>query len=557
MNTSRPAGSQDFLVNFSTQFDDPKIFQNDHIRLLTTMCIEVDSVFSHGILESLNESDWPAIIAKASISPLRYDSARLYYKDAQIVSLIKKYPFWDIQHSSKQEAIKTFIACERQCQNTNNRIWSRKDFTSFSAENGIIYLAQKKIRDILGDTPSVSDLAFEFGPGAAYGVKYNTSALNKLGSTLDVTENCHELAAEMLSTCPGWRPNWDFFQEGPLAQPHLHVVGGDRLSFVPKTALTDRPIAIGPLLNVLIQKALGGQIRSRLKPFNNLNNRQDYHQQQALKGSIDSSICTIDLKSASDTIAYAVVQELLPPAWFELLDKTRSPYYEIDGHSYEYHKFSAMGNGFTFELESLIFFAVAFATCEYHGLDYRTVSVFGDDIIAPNAAFHPLKKVLEVLGFTVNSDKSFCEDGFRESCGGDYFFGIDVRPFYLKDRLTYRTLFLFHNFLVKKGWQFELPRTYRLVRKLLGKAVISYFKTWNELDDGALLDTSVAISSYNSIKSRYKGLRTNQLKEAFGASYILYRLQLSDKQSSNDVDWKTHMTRTSRISHRLYRYVHI
>lgn len=537
-------------------FDDSLVFTGQLTQLLLVLCEEVNSNFSSKIRESLINKDWARLVEECDISPNSYLDAQTYYKDAQIVGLVKKYPFWDIKTSTKHVAMKTFIACEHLCTSTNNRIWSRKDFNSFRAENAILYIAQSKISSILGEIPSLEDLKFEFGPGAAYGVKYNTSALHKLGSTLDVSENCYELAESFLSTCPGWRPNSDFMLVGPYPQPKLNLVVGDRLSFVPKTAKTDRPIAIGPLINVLLQKGIGRCIRQKLKPYVNLNNAQDYHRAAALKASMDGSLCTIDLKNASDTIAYATVQTLLPPEWFELLDACRSQSYEIEGNVYRYSKFSAMGNGYTFELESLIFYSLAFAVCKYYGFSTETLSVFGDDIIAPTEAYMGISNILLYLGFEVNSNKSFFSGPFRESCGGDFFNGIDVRPFYLKDKLTYRTLFLFHNFLVRKGWQFLLPSTYRYVRKLIGKANIAYYKTWNTLDDGALLDPTVIAGSYNSIKSYYKNRQPNVLKRTYGVSLILYRLQLTDYQSETDYDFRNHFTRKTRLKHKCYRYVH-
>jgi hypothetical protein len=41
-------------------------------------------------------------------------------------------------------------------------------------------------------------------------------------------------------------------------------------------------------------------------------------------------------------------------------------------------------------------------------------------------------RLLDLLGFEVNSNKSFVEGVFRESCGRDYFRGRDVRGVYVK-----------------------------------------------------------------------------------------------------------------------------
>jgi hypothetical protein len=41
-------------------------------------------------------------------------------------------------------------------------------------------------------------------------------------------------------------------------------------------------------------------------------------------------------------------------------------------------------------------------------------------------------RLLDLFGFTVNRDKSFVEGVFRESCGRDYFNGLDIRGVYIK-----------------------------------------------------------------------------------------------------------------------------
>jgi hypothetical protein len=100
-----------------------------------------------------------------------------------------------------------------------------------------------------------------------------------------------------------------------------------------------------------------------------------------------------------------------------------------------------MGNGFTFELESLIFFAAAQAVQEY--LEHENpdrdasgpISVYGDDVILPRRCYELFSSFSAFLGFTVNNDKSFSTSYFRESCGAHYFDGVDCKPIFLKERL--------------------------------------------------------------------------------------------------------------------------
>jgi hypothetical protein len=99
----------------------------------------------------------------------------------------------------------------------------------------------------------------------------------------------------------------------------------------------------------------------------------------------------------------------------------------------KYEKFSSMGNGYTFELETLIFWGLCMGVCRELELEPSQVLVYGDDIVVPVAAYELLSEVLTFCGFTLNSKKSFGSGPFRESCGKDYFLGADVRPFFLKE----------------------------------------------------------------------------------------------------------------------------
>jgi hypothetical protein len=59
-------------------------------------------------------------------------------------------------------------------------------------------------------------------------------------------------------------------------------------------------------------------------------------------------------------------------------------------------------------------------------------AVFGDDIIVDSRVYSRICKMLNVLGFAVNTNKSFNEGLFRESCGHDYYCGQNVRGVYIK-----------------------------------------------------------------------------------------------------------------------------
>jgi hypothetical protein len=206
----------------------------------------------------------------------------------------------------------------------------------------------------------------------------------------------------------------------------LVPVEGNVMLTVAKNAKTDRVICYEPHMNIGLQLSVGSYISKRLKRVGVDLSRQDINQRRALLGSKTGHLSTIDLKMASDTVAKELVWELLPVDWVLLLDTIRSRKTQWpDGTWRENQKFSSMGNGFTFELESLIFYAIASATAP-------NISVYGDDIVVPTTHFTEVCENLESSGFRVNWNKSFCDSSFRESCGADGFSGTLVTPFYLR-----------------------------------------------------------------------------------------------------------------------------
>jgi hypothetical protein len=153
--------------------------------------------------------------------------------------------------------------------------------------------------------------------------------------------------------------------------------------------------------------------------------------QELARVAVQQNLATIDLSSASDSITRQLVINLLPFEWWSLLDDLRVKTTIVNGQIHELEMFSTMGNGFTFELESLLFYAVTRVVCWRSGVKGR-ISVFGDDIIAPTAIVRRLKRVFDYLGFQMNPKKTHSTGYFRESCGKHYYRGFDVTPFYIR-----------------------------------------------------------------------------------------------------------------------------
>jgi hypothetical protein len=180
---------------------------------------------------------------------------------------------------------------------------------------------------------------------------------------------------------------------------------------------------------------------------------------------------------ASDTVSLELVRFLLPADWLRRLERARSLFGVLpSGEKHLYRKFSSMGNGYTFELESLIFWAISSAVCSTYGVSERLMSVYGDDIIVPASVGEPLCAILSTIGFRVNMEKSHIAGRFRESCGEQYLSGYDVTPFYIKEEdRSLVGLFTLHNQLYRwlhrqRRNGFEFPKAWAVIAWLRGLA---------------------------------------------------------------------------------------
>lgn len=346
-------------------------------------------------------------------------------------------------------SLRTFKEAEELCRQTNVIFenWTAGNFRFPRGVEEKFFLAQRKISSILGDVPSLSELKLRFGPGATTQVaKKNASARRKLGKRFACSEEFLPGLREKLEELQGWIP----FGDSDSVQVPVEVHPG-KLAFVPKNYKTLRGVVVEPMLNSMFQLGIGDNISRKLSRFGVDLKDQSRNQRLALEGSLTGALATLDLSSASDTIAIELVAHLLPVDWFLFLSQFRTGTVEYEGYRLKLEKFSSMGNGFTFPLESLIFYALALSCTRVE--DHGVVSVYGDDIIVPVYAYDGLCELLRCAGFIPNTTKSFSTGPFRESCGADYMNGINIRPSYIKDVLAGFDAFRLHNQYVRRNDQ--------------------------------------------------------------------------------------------------------
>lgn len=421
------------------------------VDVATQLLEDLNTPTSLGLYIALKHSDIESLVSH-KVRPEDYLSANAFRDDYLAVSFLSKFPFKGREGVTRRKAVDNFLKAEELCRETNKRFTKSTRVGDFQnihpAVHPVLHLMQLKIASILGDF-NVEEWRQKcrFGPGATdvhHGIR--ATLYDKIGSTLSATADARPVATFMVNAMGSWvrsRRSLSPFDEGPylpLEEGEVAIASGNTIAFVPKNAKTDRTIAIEPSLNVFLQLGVGRMIRSRLRRHGLDLDTQEPNQRMAFMGSrAFSGIATVDLSMASDTIARAVIYDLFPIQWVEVMDLIRSKYGTIDEPLYGekktffYEKFSSMGNGFTFELESLLFYALAWAVTSHLGLSTEYVRAYGDDIVIPADAVELLTVMLGVLGFQVNADKTFKNGLFRESCGKDYYDGNDVRPFFLKE----------------------------------------------------------------------------------------------------------------------------
>lgn len=372
-------------------------------------------------------------LASMRVDPGKYSTPDSYLLDVAAVSLLRKMQDLPTSFDRAAKARENFWLAERECWRTNERLQpylrDPREWAGEAVVRDLLDRARKIVVSIIGHAPPPL-VEGRFGPGATYGDKgLWTTVPDKMSSDPTLTGPCYPWLFQWAGTA--WASACAHGSKSPS------FVRGNRFTTVPKDCEKDRGIAVEPSINLFYQLGLGRAIRACLRRAGlDLANGQDLHRQVACVASIRRHLATIDLSNASDTVCSTLVRLLLPWRWFEALESLRSPRTLIENRWVVLEKFSSMGNGFTFELETLIFLAISKAAVEMQGCKARIgsdVFVYGDDIIVPTEGAECVLAALKWTGFSANARKTFVEGPFRESCGGDYFNGSAVRPHFIEE----------------------------------------------------------------------------------------------------------------------------
>jgi len=396
----------------------------------------------------------------------------LEYCDALNKDIVVRYPDFETNTVRKKIPPKTKAESDALADKTFKSYMASVDEAFFIAnglvkrlhEGEILELDYRRIFDKAGDIVerALSNVPFEpqtrffYGPGASLS-----------GFEFDVTPKgqprTYKSRLAKLSSLAGELDDLELFFEPSLAEQIRQTSvysswSWDKLHQVPKNADKNRVITITSVLRKAKQKGIGEWIRKAYRSIRscNINHNLDTcardHQVLAWIASKTSFFDTYDFSSASDRITFPILEEVLlgkprpncQKLW-DMMQRSSCLGFEWKGQRYTYRSFP-MGYSFTFELESLLFFALTVAFLLNWGFTLSEtpldrciaflVSTYGDDlIVAFSRARKSFERFFESIGFKLNAEKSFSiETSFRESCGADFNNGTFVRGFYVKTR---------------------------------------------------------------------------------------------------------------------------
>jgi hypothetical protein len=370
---------------------------------------------------------------------------------AQLQNLLKKYRFANDVLTDEQLQEKTLSKYFTE----QERLATYKPLPPLGF--AVVRRARTIARRILGEYKPQDTIKFaRFGKKSSIGCPLSLAYIDeKLSNVRAFTGS---------SQCSRW------FFEAYLSQDELlsHIVaalpleGNDEnlqheslnLVNVPKSWKTYRTITPLTLLSLFYSYGVGQQVTDRLAEHGlDIRRLQARHQNLVKKFSLSKTHATADLSAASDSLVSENLNRILPRKWYCALKKAMTHQVCVkqpDGIVKSFYTESVlpMGNGFTFPVETLVFYCIIKAIGELAKVE-GVFSVFGDDLIYPSKLHKYVRAVFPQLKLVLNLDKTFVKAPFRESCGADFYRGVDVRPYFLQGERQLLTRSQYSAFLYK------------------------------------------------------------------------------------------------------------
>lgn len=398
-------------------------------------------------------------------------------RDAYIATeLLSKAEFLKLDVDPEQVAMDAFWETEEHCARINRRFKNLNADPEYTGRRArLLDEVKRKISRLLCENPEYQDnhvSSFDaeewidscaWGPGTSTRISGKaTNSTNKFQATPGITRDCYALVSPLFQAAfPLWDqfirtrfPTWGVNRvdtwlggEGDANwatrkgfASNIYFDIGNEVLTVLKNAKTKRVISKEPPVNCFLQLGVGDMMRRRLLRASGFDlTDQSRNQRLSFQASLTREDATVDHKDASGCISTGFVEFGFPKRWFIIMDSLRSKYGSVKSKgkstTFRYEKFSTMGNGFTFPLQSVIFAAIAFVACEEVGAPVDNVGVYGDDLVIPVAALETYCDLASFCGLRINQKKSYSNGVFRESCGAHYYTGADLKPLYIRKRL--------------------------------------------------------------------------------------------------------------------------
>jgi len=439
-------------------YDTDVVAKNLWLRLLRDFRLKEGDSFAHGaeraFLAGITE------FRDYKFPELGIVSVGRFQRWKQLESFLKKYRFANDKYTDEELEIITHGKYLRE----QELLATPKPCSALAAL--VLKRARKIARVVLGQyDPEYTVVSSRFGKKSSIGCPLSLAYID------------HKLTDAGAFTGTKECSNW-FFDSvlggDPILSKLIHDMGihpldeklqHESLSLVnvPKTWKTHRSITPLTLLGLYYSYGVGDQVTDRLRAIGlDIRRLQSRHRVMIKGYSMNKTHATADLSSASQSLTSDLLNRILPRQWFNAIRKTFVRQVNIPGVGLSYaESVLPMGNGLTFPVETLVFYVVLKAIAELSGVRGR-ISVYGDDLIYPVKLHRYVAVIFPQLDFLLNLDKTFVKAPFRESCGSDYYRGVDVRPSFLpgEHRLLTRTkyaswLYKTYNSLVRR-WDPEL-----------------------------------------------------------------------------------------------------
>jgi hypothetical protein len=391
--------------------------------------------FLGGLLELVFDKRTGVLLNDPSIDAI----AGIY----QLLAMFAKIEL-DCTENRVKAAYAAYVQCERDIKISDKHFSDelRKDFikTSSLLFSGVFSQVSIMINN--------RDLIPHHGPGAT---------AEKLSSNKKyVSMHWNSRLEDMFPHMENMYPNYLAALEEPFGLVDIREPGDElpvRVIHVPKTLKTPRIIGIEPTHMQYMQQALKDALVPRLESDKLVGSMIGFtdqlpNQEMARQGSYDGSLATLDLSEASDRVSNQHVLALFAawPLLSEAVQATRSRKADVPGKGViRLSKFASMGSALCFPVEAMVFLTIVFMGIS-RSLNTPVsekllkkfigrVRVYGDDIIVPREHAEAVATTLELLGYKVNTTKSFWTGKFRESCGGDFYGGEWITPIRLRRML--------------------------------------------------------------------------------------------------------------------------